>query len=194
MYCTVLESPHVFLNVHVGLKVRLKSGAKSHCQCFDFVPAPFNTSLCSISWVDLTTSEATFPHICLHELSNEDSLSFFIFTQASVAATMGIVLINSENNYTLSKKFQSEVQGSQVSVVMVTKETGKELLKLARDNIREIEAMVELPPGMEREAVITPSSPLPWTGTFMSYKIYSDIMITAASEIPELMYSMSIAV
>lgn len=164
----LLPTSHAFLHVHVrvGLKVRLKTDTTFSCRCFDYVPGPFNTSLHPISWVDLTTSEATFPHIRLHELNNEDSLSFFMFTMASVAATRGIVLINSENNYTLPKKFQSEEQGSQVSVVMVTKETGNELLKLARDNIREIEVMVEVPPGMETEAVSSPLSPLPWTGTF----------------------------
>ena len=167
---SLLHTSHAFLpscTVHVGLKVRLKSDTTSSCRCFDYVPGPFNASLHPIPWVDLTTAEATFQHIRLHELNNEDSLSFFMFTMASVAATMGIILINSENNYTLSKEFQSEEQGSQVSVVMVTKETGKELLKLARENIREIEAMVELPPGMKTEGVSTPLSPLPWTGTLI---------------------------
>ena len=47
-------------------------------------------------------------------------------------------------------------------MVMANKEAGNELLKLARD--KEIEAMVEVPPEMETEAVSSPLTPLPWTG------------------------------
>ena len=86
-------------------------------------------------------------------------------TMASVTATMAIVLVNSENNFTFSKKFHSEEQAPPVPVVMVTKETGMELLKLSRENFREVEARVELSPDKNAQPISSPSTPSSWAGT-----------------------------
>ena len=150
-----------------GLKIRIKSEAALSCRGFDYVAASFSTSLRSISWADLTTGETTYPHIRLHELNDEDSLSFFMSTMASVTATMAVVLINSENNFTLSQKIQSEEQSSPVPVLVVTKETGEELLKLSRENFREVEAMVELSLDKKTQPSSSPSSQLSWAGILM---------------------------
>ena len=149
------------------MKIRLKSEATSSCRGFDYVAAPFSVSLRSVSWADLTTSEATYPHIRLYELrpGDDESLAFFMSTMASVTATMAIVLVNSENDFTFSRKLHSEEQGPPVPVVMVTKETGTELLKLSRENFREVEAMVELSPDKKAQSISSPSTPSSWAGT-----------------------------
>ena len=152
-----------------GLKVRIKSQPISTARAFDYVPAPFYSSLRAVPWADLSSTETTYPHLRLHQLSSpsssssdddEDCLSFFFSTVASLTANLALVLINSDNSFTLAGKLQSlsENQIPPFPVVMVTKETGAELLKLSGEHLRDVEAMIELPPG-QREPISLPASP-----------------------------------
>lgn len=133
------------------MKVRSKLGASQQYD-FDYTSAPVSLSLRPVNWVDLTTSEATYPHIRLHELNEDDSLSFFLSTLASIPATLLVVLINAHDGYELTKKFSSEEQGSPVPMVVVTKKSGKELLRLVEENARSVEARVDLSPAPKSQA------------------------------------------
>ena len=66
---------------------------------FEYAPGPFRQEISDIDWVCLTSSETTFPHIRIHDLKQEDSLSFFISTMASTPAALAVVFVNSENNF-----------------------------------------------------------------------------------------------
>ena len=134
-----------------GLKVRPKLGPSQQYD-FDYTSAPVSLSLRPVNWVDLTTSEVTYPHIRLHELKEDDSLSFFLSTLASIPATWLVVLINTHDGYELSKKFRSEEQGSPVPMVVVTKKSGKELLRLVGENARAVEARLDLSPAPKSQA------------------------------------------
>ena len=126
--------------------MRLKS-ASSQLYEFDYMSAPFALSLRSVNWVDLTSGEATYPHIRLHELTEDDSLTFFMSMLASIPATLAVVLTNTHDGYDLSKKFSSsEEQGCPVPMLVVTRETGREIARLVQENVRAIEARVDLSP------------------------------------------------
>ena len=130
---------------HVGLKVRLKSPSSQQYD-FDYMSAPFSLSLRAVNWVDLTAGEATYPHIRLHELTEDDSLTFFMSMLASIPATLAVILTNTHDGYDLSKKFGSEEEGCPVPMLVVTKETGREIARLIGENARSIEARVDLSP------------------------------------------------
>lgn len=153
--------------LHVGLKVRIKSQPDSTTREYDYVPAPFCSSLRSVLWSDICTTEATYPHLRLHQLPSssshsqlDDDLSFFFSTVASLTANLALVLINPDNSFNLAGKLQSlpEDQIPLFPVVIVTKETGTELMQLLKEHFRDVEAMIELPLG-KRDSISTPSSP-----------------------------------
>ena len=149
-----------------GLKVRLKLSSSPLQYDFDYMSAPFSLSLRTVNWVDLTANEATYPHIRLHELKEDDSLSSFMSMLASIPATLAVVLINTQDSYDLSKKFNSEEQGSPVPMLVVTKEAGRELLRLVQENARAIEASVDLSSGAKSYSSPALSSPSP-LGTYI---------------------------
>ena len=66
---------------------------------FEYAPGPFRQEIPDIDWVCVTASETTFPHIRIHDLRQEDSLSFFMSTMASTPAALAIVFVNSENTF-----------------------------------------------------------------------------------------------
>ena len=144
-----------------GLKLKIESDSGSQLYDFDYMSAPFSLSLRFVNWVDISNKEATYPHVRLHELSQEDSLSFFMSTMASIPATMAIVLINTQSGYDLGKKFNLEEQGSPVPMLVVTKETGKELLRLVEENPRKVTVKVELSPNAKPNSSPALSSPSP---------------------------------
>ena len=155
------------LLLYSGLKVRIKSKPDSTTREFDYAPAPFCSSLRPVTWVGLTTTETTYPHLRLHNIPSslssaelEDDLSFFFSTVASVTANLALVLINSENSFNLAGKLQSlsEDQIPPFPMVMVTKETGAELMRLLAQHSRDVEAMIQLPPGY-KSTISIPSSP-----------------------------------
>ena len=160
--CSARDHVH---GTHIsGLKVRLKSSASPQQYYFDYMSAPFSLLLRTVNWVDLTANEATYPHIRLHELKEDDSLSSSM--SMLEPATLAVVLINTQDSYDLSKKFNSEEQGSPVPMLVVTKEAGRELLRLVQENTRAIEASVDLSSGAKSYSSPALSSPSP-LGTYI---------------------------
>ena len=129
-----------------GLEIHL--GNMSQSYRFDYSWGAFNQSVCPFQKMPLTLYEATFVHIRVHKLTQDDSLKLFMSMMASIPATMAIVLINFDNSYRLSEKFLSEEQSSPVPVILVTNETGLELLKLLHENPRDVEATIHSQPPM----------------------------------------------
>ena len=127
-----------------GLQIQVSNKKEPQPLKFDFGWGAFSQSPRAIQWMPLTPTEATYQHIRLHELQEEDSLSDFLTTMASIPATMAVILINSEDSYRLSDKFHTEDQSPPVSMLVVTQETGRELLRLVRENPREVEVKVEI--------------------------------------------------
>ena len=62
---------------------------------------------------------------------------------ASIPATMAVILINSEDSYRLSDKFHTEDQSPPVPMLVVTQETGRELLRLVQENPREVKIKID---------------------------------------------------
>lgn len=138
MRCTFISLYYIDLWVRIkGVKMK----NPYHC-----VWPPFCKSRPDIDWASLTANEATFPHIRLHRLSREDSLTMFLsFLEqlASIPATMAIVLINSEESYDLDEKFTTQERDVPVPVVLVKKKAGEELLKMVERHARIIDANIE---------------------------------------------------
>ena len=124
------------------LEVRVKTEAGFQRHSFKFSLGKLQQSLPSINWTPLTTSETTYQHIRIHELRADDSLSYFMATLSSIPAARAMILVNHSRSYELSAKFQSEEQCSPVPMLLVTQETGRELLRLVGDHQREVEARV----------------------------------------------------
>ena len=112
---------------------------------FDFGWGTFKQSLRSVQRLPLTSTEATYPHVRLHQLREEDSLSYFLSMMASIPATIAVILINSEDSYALTSKFHSEEQTPPVPMLVVTKETGGKLMQIVDDNLRAVEVKISLP-------------------------------------------------
>ena len=132
-----------------GLEIHL--GNMSQSYRFDYSWGSFNQSVHPFQKMPLTLYEATLVHIRLHKLTQDDSLKLFMSMMASIPTTMAIVLINFDNSYRLSEKFLSEEQSSPVPVILVTNETGLELLKLLHENPRDVEATIHSQPPMIKE-------------------------------------------
>ena len=127
-----------------GLKLRLQSSPSEELQ-FDYISAPFSLSLRSVNWVRLSHCEATSPHVRLHQLREEDSLSFFMSMLSSIPATLAVVLVNHRDGYELSERLGARSEGGcPVPMVVVTRETGRELERLLRENDRAVEVKIEL--------------------------------------------------
>lgn len=135
---------------------------------FDYSWTAFNQSACAINWVALTTSETTYHHARLHQLRKDDSLSYFMATLSSIPAARAMVLINYENSLEISGENPTKArtpggrQGGDwcppVPVVMVTGETGAELMKLVTDYPRCVDIKVELSPSIAKETTSSQSS------------------------------------
>ena len=144
-----------------GLKLRLSSSPSQEFS-FDYVSAPFSLSLRSVQWVGLTANEVTYQHVRLHRLTPEDSLSFFISQLSSIPATMAVVLVNCGEGYELSERLcVSSEEGCPVPMVVVTRESGREMERLLDENEREVEVMVEVAAGSKSSGSPALSSPSP---------------------------------
>ena len=66
---------------------------------YEYVPGPYRQEIGEIDWICVTASEATFPHIRIHDLKMEDSLSFFMSTMASTPAALAVVFVNTDDHF-----------------------------------------------------------------------------------------------
>ena len=134
---------HFYTSITVGLRIQLANKKEPRSLQFDFGWGAFNQPPRPIDWIPLTLKEATFQHIRLHRLEEDNNLSDFISAMDSIPATMAVILINSEDSYTLPARFYSEEQTPPVPMLVVTKETGEKLMQLVEYNPRAVEAKVE---------------------------------------------------
>ena len=135
--------------------------SKSHS--FDYCWCSFNQSpIPRFRNLPLTLHEATSPHYRVHRLAHEDSLKLFMATMASIPATLAVVLANLDNTYQLSEKFAPEEgETPPVPVVLVTNEVGSELVRILKENPRDVTAVIhsETPP--TATPIATPTLPQP---------------------------------
>ena len=122
---------------------------------FEYSWAAFNQSARPLDWIALTTTETTFQHVRLHQLTRDDSLSYFMATLSSIPAARAIILINTENSHLLSAKKLNLGGGGggggeqcfPVPVLIVMKEMGAELLRLVAEYPRGVEVKVDVSNG-----------------------------------------------
>ena len=158
MYVWVIYFSLVFC-VCEGLKLRLTSSPSQEIT-FDYISPPFSVSLRLVNWVRLSAGEAISQHIRVHQLREEDSLSSFLSMLSSIPATMAVVLINYLDGFEVSERLcVGGEQESPVPMVVVTRESGREILRLLAENKRAVEAMVEVAPGSKVNLSPSLSSP-----------------------------------
>ena len=161
----VLINGHVHtIPVHAGLEVLV--GDRSYR--FDYGWGGFNgSSPRQFKRERLTLHESTYPHFRLHRLTREESLKFFMSMTASAPATLAVVLVNLDDTYRLSERFLSdEGETPPVPVVLVTNETGSQLVRLLEESPRDVEAVIhaenqEQPRTNNATPPIPPTQPSP---------------------------------
>ena len=120
-----------------------EGGMRYQKHTFKFSMRSLSQSVPSINWTPLTTSETTFPHIRIHQLRADDSLSYFMATLSSIPAAMAIVLISPSTSHTLPGKYgEGEEVCPPVPLLVVTRETGEELMTLVEEHPRVVEVKV----------------------------------------------------
>ena len=105
--------------------------------------APFSESKEPIQWVNLAKCQVTFPNMLLHDLNEEDSMSFLVSTVESMPSTRALMLINTGNALDIDERFHPKGEGPSVPTLAVTKATGDALHKLIEDYGRNVEVKVE---------------------------------------------------
>ena len=177
---------HCTCTCTVGLlhvRVTGENGSPQLTKRFHHSWAAFNQSARAIDWVALTTSETTYSHIRLHQLKKDDSLSYFWATLSSIPAAHAIILVNTDNTLRLPEKRVREGGGRggggggeqcpPVPVLVVTRETGAELLALVREHPRCVEVKVELSAGATAS---THSSWAEVAGTMYMYIVHVHVL------------------
>ena len=150
--------------LHAGLLHVRVTGCAQLTRDLDYSWATFNQSARPLDWIALTMTETTFQHVRLHQLTRDDSLSYFMATLSSIPAARGIILINTDNSHLLSAKKLNlggggggeggggeggggEERCSPVPVLVVTREIGAELLRLVAEYPRGVEVKVDVSNG-----------------------------------------------
>ena len=116
--------------IHTDLELRVKTAemvTSSHK--FQFSLTSRQQPLPTLNWLPLTTSETTYPHVRLFPLEDENGLSFFLDTLASIPATQALLVVNSTSDYELPAKFYTR-ECPPLPLLIVTKETGRKVLQL----------------------------------------------------------------
>ena len=125
------------------VRVKVKEGEEYERHTFQFSLGDLSQTLPSINWVTLTSSETTFPHVCIYTLKDEDNLSSFLAKLSSIPAAKAMILVNPKSSYKLSMKFGTPSQKTlPIPVLVVTRETGSELLKLVEEHPQAVEMRV----------------------------------------------------
>ena len=152
---TYMYIVHVYMYMYflIGLLHVRVTGNPELNRDFEYSWAAFNQSARPLDWIALTTTETTFQHVRLHQLTRDDSLSYFMATLSSIPAARAIILINTENSHLLSAKKLNLGGGGggeqcfPVPVLVVMKEMGAELLRLVAEYPRGVEVKVDVSNG-----------------------------------------------
>ena len=132
----------VIPSAELCVRVMAKEGGEYERHSFQFGLGGLPQSLPDINWVSLTSSETTFPHASIHKLEEEDNLSYFLATLSSIPAARAMILVNPKSTCELSTKFRSSEESPPVPLLVVTRETGAELLRLVEEHPRAVEVRV----------------------------------------------------
>ena len=85
---------------------------------------------------------------------------------ASIPATLALVLVNNQDGYELSERLSgSSEQGCPVPMVIVTRETGREMEKLLQKNERAVEVKMDIATGGSKSNP-SPANSHSLTGTY----------------------------
>ena len=157
------NKPHLYIPTGPTLMVRNNSKStpeESHSCAW----APFNEKTHEIDWLPLVTYQVTFENMTIHQLKEEDSMDFFMSTLYSIPSIKAVLLINTENNLHIDKKFCPKSEKTPVPTLVLARDVGIALRDLADINPRNIDVKVAINAGKQK---ITNTGPNDKTGKLL---------------------------
>ena len=125
----------------VGLKVKLQ-GEKEPRVCFTYAISPFMDKAINMDWKCISNEDVQSQHIRCHELQSGDNV-FELFHQFKKAHSKALILINTQNNYSLDSEFVEKIEKGWYPIVVITKDDGAVLTQLIESHVDQVEAKID---------------------------------------------------
>ena len=125
----------------IGVKVKLQ-GEKKPRICFTYSFSPFMDKAIKMDWKCISNEDVQSQHIRCHELQSGDNICE-LFHQFKKAHSKALILINTQNNYSLNSEFVEELERGWYPIVVVTKDDGAALIQLIESHGDQVEAKID---------------------------------------------------
>ena len=125
-----------------GLKLKLQD--QSHpSSCYTYALSPFIDKPVLVDWKIIVNDDIQSQHIRCHALQSDDKVKDLIslFRKALAKA---VVLINTQDNYTLAPEFTEGVAKSNYPIVILTKSDGNSLVEMLDKYYGQTEVLARL--------------------------------------------------
>ena len=115
-----------------GLELKVKDEEK--CQSFEFEWASIQQTPQSFDWTPVIMHDATYEHVHCHQMQPEDDLPSLLANLDSSPGTKALLLINTENDFTIHQSLLAKDQVSMYPVLVITSGSGKVLTHILEKN------------------------------------------------------------
>ena len=111
----------------IGIQLKQK-GETAPFALFPYCPGPMTEGPARVEWKIITQEPIVSQHILCHQLKDGDNIPELI-TKCSSEFTAGLILVNVDDAYVVSRKFQWDgMEGPSFPVCILTAEDGQKLL------------------------------------------------------------------
>lgn len=150
--------------MYIGLKVKLQ-GEKEPRIRFTYAYGPFMDEAVNMDWKCIANEDVQSQHIRCHELQAGDNVQELVY-RFKKAHSKALVLINTQNSYSLDSEFVEKIERGRYPIVVVTKDDGAALTQLIESHVDQLEAKLDaismVEPSKEEEyAVVEIPSDMP---------------------------------
>ena len=150
---------HIHTHTHtIGLKLKVQGQTNPNI-CYTYTLSPFTEKLVLIDWKIIVNDDIQSQHIRCHALQPGDKVKDLIssFKQALAKA---VVLINTQDNYTLAPELIEGMEKSSFPIVILTKSDGISLAEFLERHYEQdilarldIVSMIEVAPTQTQQQV-----------------------------------------
>ena len=132
---------NLHISVNVGLKVKLQGEKEPHVW-FTYAFTPFMDEAIKMDWKCIAIEDVQSQHIRCHELQPGDNVQE-LFHRFKKAHSKALVLINTQNNYSVDSEFVKEIERGRYPIIVVTKDDGTALIRLIDAHVDQVEARLD---------------------------------------------------
>lgn len=125
----------------IGLKVKVQ-GEKEPRICITYSFSPFMDKAIKMDWKCISNEDVQSQHIRCHELHSGDNVRE-LFNQFKKAHSKALILINTQNSYSLNSEFVQEIERGRYPIVVVAKDDGAALIQLIESYVDQVEAKID---------------------------------------------------